>query len=84
MDKANFDFDKHKNQIIYKVVEFGQLSDWEKILTYYGKDEIKKTVLQLPSLDVTTLSFLSIYFDIDKTKFRCCLNKLSVQNFWAS
>lgn len=36
------DFEKSKEQIIYKVVEFGLMNDWKIIKDIYGLEVIKK------------------------------------------
>lgn len=76
------DFEKSKEQIIYKVVEFGVLNDWKIIKEVYGLETIKKTSLEFKSLDNVTLSFLSNLFQLDKSRFRCYKHKQSTQNFW--
>lgn len=84
MDLNTFDFDKNKEQLIYKVVEYGQLSDWNNVLRLYGEEEVKKAVMNMRSLDKSTLSFLSLFFNIEESKFRCYSPKQSVKNFWNS
>jgi hypothetical protein len=84
MDKSAVNFVKSKNSIIYKVVEFGTTKDWNIIKAVYGLEEIKKVALTFRSLDPVTLAFLSNYFNLNKTDFRCYTNKLSAQNFWNS
>ncbi len=73
-----------KNIIIHRVLEYGMMKDWELIKKVYGLEEIKKAGLQFKNLDPVTLSFLSNYFQIDKTAFRCYTNTQSNQNFWNS
>lgn len=84
MDKSIFDVEKNKYQLIYKVVEFGQIEDWHNLLKLYGKEEIKNVVVNLRQLDPVTLSFLAFYFNLNKEEFRCYSPKPSVHNFWAS
>lgn len=84
IDIDKFDLQKNKAQLTYKVVEFGQLSDWKNLLALLGEKEIKNIVVELKSLDKTTLSFLANYFDIDEKEFRCYTQKQSKMNFWNS
>lgn len=84
MDVEIFDLQKNKDQLIYKVVEFGQLSDWRNLLTFYGADEVKKSVLNIRNLEKTTLSFLAFFFNMDQSEFRCYTSKPSARNFWNS
>lgn len=76
------DFEKSKEQIIYKVIEFGMIGDWEMIKAVYGLETIKNISLNFRSLDEVSLAFLANIFQIDKTNFRCYKLKQSNQNFW--
>lgn len=71
INKETFDISKHKEQLIYKVLEYGFLKDWNLLKELFGQNEIKKVVLNLRSLDPVTLSFLSTLFRIEKSEFRC-------------
>lgn len=81
---AAMSFEKSKEQIIYKVVEFGLLYDWKIIKEVYGLETIKNVTLQLRSLDVVTLSYLSNLFKLEKSAFRCYKLTQSNQDFWNS
>lgn len=82
VDTSTLDFEKSKEQIIYKVVEFGMMKDWLIIKKVYGLDTIKNISIQFRSLDAITLSFLSNLFQIDKSNFRCYKLKQSNPNSW--
>ena len=82
VDKNALEFEKSKEQIIYKVLEFGLMQDWKIIKEIYGLEKIKKISLELRSLDIITLSFLATTFNIDKSNFRCYKLKQSGPNFW--
>lgn len=84
VDIKKFDIDKHKEQLVYKVLEYGLLKDWHLLNKLYDREEIKNIALNIRSLDVVTLSFLSTIFEINKTKFRCYKHKQLVQNVWNS
>lgn len=79
-----FDLDLHKTQMIQKVLDLGQLKDWELLKSYYGLETIKEVSLNLRSLDPVTLSFVSTIFNIDKSEFRCYKHRQFVQNYWNS
>lgn len=84
VDLEKFDLDKHKVQMIQKVLEYGRINDWNLLKQYYGLEEIKNVSLNLRSLDAVTLSFVSTIFKIDKSKFRCYKHRQSVENYWTS
>lgn len=76
------DLQEHKAQVIYKVVEFGTIDDWRLLKKLYTKDALKEVVLQLPSLDPVTVSFLASYLEVDKKAFRCYNKKGLANDFW--
>ena len=71
-------------QIIFQVVEYGMMSDWLLVQKIYPKEELKEVVLNLRTLDKVTLSYLSHFFQIDKTQFRCYTSSQSARSFWNS
>jgi hypothetical protein len=75
-------FENSKEQIIYKVVEFGLIKDWNIIKEIYSLETIKTVSLEFRNLDAVTLSFLSTLFNINKSEFRCYKLKQSNLNFW--
>lgn len=83
VDVLALDFKKSREQIIYKVLEFGVIQDWKIIKQIYGLETIKNISLEFRSLDDVTLSFLSNLFQIEKTNFRCYKLKQSNQNYWS-
>lgn len=65
--------------VVERVVMFGTVSDWRAIPQFYGMERIKSELLQSRDLDLKTLHFLSIIFDIPKEAFACyaCLQSLT-------
>ncbi|OGU12553.1 MAG: hypothetical protein A2X61_06705 [Ignavibacteria bacterium GWB2_35_12] len=82
VDLKKIDFNKYSNQVISKVIMYGNLSDWFEIKRYYGLDKIKEAALQLRYLDKLTLNFCSWYFNIPKEQFRCYNTQQSVKEHW--
>lgn len=82
VNKNLLDLEKSKEQIIYKVLEFGKIQDWQIIQEIYGLETIKKVSLNLRSLDEVTLAFLANLFKTDKTNFRCYKHKQYNLNCW--
>jgi len=76
------DTEKHKQQIIVRVLERGTIADWQAIKELYGKEMILQEVLQARSLNKYTLSFCSVYFDVPKEKFRCYTTIEYRQKHW--
>ncbi len=84
VDISEFDFEKHKVHLIQKVLEYGNITDWNLLKTVYGLETIKEVSLNLRSLDAVTLSFVSTIFNIDKTEFRCYKHRQLFPNLWNS
>lgn len=84
VDKNKLDFEKSREQIVYQVVEYGQMKDWLLLQKIYSKGVLKEIVMSLRVLDKVTLAYLAHYFQVDKTQFRCFNNSQSAQNFWNS
>ena len=75
-DIATLNPETHARYIIGRVVTRGDMSDWNTLKELYGHQKIRKEVVHLRSLDAKSLSFLSCYYDIDRTLFRCCTSTL--------
>ena len=75
VDLKTFDLEKHKIFLVGRVLELGQIRDWENIKTLYGLDQIKEISLNLRSLDAVK---------INKSEFRCYKHRQLVQNYWNS
>ena len=67
----HIDIDRNSRFIIERVVSRGSLDDWKTILAFYGKDKVQKEVLLIRSLDPKSLAYLSVFFNISKSQFRC-------------
>ena len=84
VDISMLSFENSKEQIIYKVVEFGLIKDWNIIKEIYNLETIKAVSLEFRSLDVVTLSFLATIFNINKSEFRCYKHRQLYPNLWNS
>lgn len=82
VDAKKLDYDTKARYVIARVVMYGTLDDWKAILDYYGPDRVRDEMLKERYLDKKTLSFLSFYFEIPKTDFRCYINQQSIPQHW--
>ncbi len=71
-DLQNIDTECHARFVIERVISRGTFADWKKILNVYGYDRVRDEVLMIRSLDPKSLSYLSVFFNIEESKFRCC------------
>ena len=68
--------------IIERVLTMGNLKEFKSLLSFYGKPELKNIITKLRTLDVRTMHFCSIYFEIPLTDFRCYEQKQSKSTHW--
>ena len=59
MDVNKVNLDTCPAQIIQRVLEYGNLKDWQLILSYYGLDRIVSICQSLRTLDKKALSYIS-------------------------
>jgi len=71
IDPTNLDYNAKARYVIGRVTMYGNLADWNAILQYYGPERVRDEMLQERYLDKRTLNFLSFYFNIPKSQFRC-------------
>jgi len=77
-----FDYQKHKQIIIQRVVEFGTIEDWGVIFNKYSDDEIISAVKEINTLSNINLNFISKLFGLKKTDFKCCTKPQWRKTHW--
>ncbi len=82
IDPNHLDELKSKKLIIERVINYGNLFEIQSIKEYYGEKEIKRTVCDLNYIDPKTLNFVSMLFQIPKTKFKCYTNQQLTHQHW--
>lgn len=70
-DIKNIDLKKHNKSVIERIITRGHWEEFKDLLRFYGKEQVRETVLNLRYLDKVTLSFCSTVFDVPKPEFRC-------------
>lgn len=83
VDVSSIDLETNSLFVLQRVLQYGQMNDWLLVLNFYGAVKLKKIVTQINSLDQVSLSFLSNYFQIEKSKFKCYKKMLSNQDSWS-
>lgn len=69
-DPAKLDPEKHKQFIIRRVMERGDIEDVEVIWRSYNHDEIREALKSARYLSPKTTAFFSNQFDLPKDAFR--------------
>ena len=78
----SLDEEIHSAFIIQRVSMKGRWTDWKKIISFYGSEKVKSTLISARYLDNKTLSFASCVFEIPITIFRCYSTKQLNQQRW--
>lgn len=82
VQKESVDSEKNAPYIVCRVLEYGQLSDWDVLVKKYGLDEIVRIAKGLRSLDPKSLSFISTISNTPRESFRCFTTKQSSPEHW--
>lgn len=84
IDLAQADMDRAPAQIVQRVLEYGELSDWRLIRDYYGLDKIVEVCKQLRTLDPVCLSYICAISQTRKEDYRCYRTRQSNPTPWNS
>jgi hypothetical protein len=82
VDKNLLTEENNRTFIIERVINLGNLAEWNGIVNYYGLDIIKEEVLKAGDLYPKTISFIESYLEIHKTKLSCFIRKQLNQPHW--
>jgi hypothetical protein len=82
IDINSLDLEKHKKQIIHRVLDYGLIDDWQFIYNYYGISEIAKTAITIRDLERKSASFIALLANIPKEKFLCYTTTQSTPQHW--
>ena len=80
--REKLDIDKNSSYIIQQVLEYGRISDWILIKSYYGISKIAQTAMNFRSLDKKALSFISFLSKTPIEEFRCYTYQQSTPPHW--
>ena len=70
-DVQTIDLQKHKKQVIERIITRGRMEEFLDMMRYYGSDTVHEVVLNARHLDKYTLAFCSTIFESPVTAFRC-------------
>lgn len=82
IDPTKLDYNARARFVIGRVVMYGSLENWKAILDYYSPERVRDEMMQERYLDKRSLNFLSFYFNIPKTRFRCYTLQQSNPKHW--
>ena len=71
VDMSKLDYEKNADYIIRKVFEYGSLEDILELTVYYGKEKVKKVLINSSYLQENTQYFASLFLNIPRHQFKC-------------
>ena len=81
-DMSQLDYEKQANAIIVRVLERGNMDEWNEIKRYYGHEKIKEAAMKARALSKKTLHFVASLYQIPLTEFRCYKSTLFPELRW--
>ncbi len=82
IDISRLDDFKNRRIIIERVLSIGDFDDLRRIIQYFGVEVIKQEIILAGQLDKKTLNWVSQYFNIPITDFKCYIKIQSNLAHW--
>lgn len=82
VDIQKMSLQKHAGFIVQRVCMLGSMEELKSLREIYGMDQIREVLLQARYLDVKTLHYFSVVFNIPKERFRCFSIQQSKPAHW--
>lgn len=76
------DLIKHRASVVERIAVRGRLDEFRAMIEFYGRETVRKTLINARYLDKRTLSYCSLIFDVPITEFRCYKLAQSNQEHW--
>lgn len=84
IDIKAFNAERNSAQIVQRVLEYGELSDWQTVRDYYTLDRVVSDCKKLRTLNPKALSFICAISNTRKEDYRCYHFRQSVPTLWNS
>lgn len=78
VDPGSLDPETHGTWLAKRVLEHGRWSDWQALVSHYGKPGLAELVTGIRSLDARAFSFCRAWFDLPASSFRCSTSTQSM------
>lgn len=83
VDKDSIDLEANAPYVVRRVLELGQLNDWNLLMSWYGIQRIASIAQNLRTLEPKALSFISAVSSLPKESFRCFTTRPSTPTHWS-
>lgn len=82
VDVNTLSVEKNQKFIVKRVLEYGQLPDWQLLITYLSIAEITAICKTIRGLDSKVVSFISTLSKLPRTEFLCYSSQQSTGQHW--
>ncbi len=72
MDKDKIDAHACAGHLVQRVLEYGNIHDWQLTCSYYGWQAIVDICKKMRTLDPVCLAFICCLSGTKKEEYRCC------------
>ena len=83
VDRDSIDLEANASYVVSRVLELGQMNDWNLLMSRYGLQKIAQIAQNLRTLEPKALSFISAVSSLPKESFRCFTSKPSIPTRWS-
>jgi hypothetical protein len=83
-DISTIDYHEMRHVVVQRVIERGWPQDWYFLLNFYGIEQIKSIITELPYLNDKDMNFVSNQFSIPINSLKCYEKKQSALQHWSS
>lgn len=84
IDMSQASMDACPQQVVQRVLEYGNLDDWRLIRAYYGLHRIVELCKQMRTLDPVCLSYICLLSGTSMEEYRCYHTAQSKPTLWNS
>lgn len=82
VDFRQIDFENKSLFVMEKVFNYGIWSDMIELIRFYGKERIKKDIINATYLHKEVMNFICFYFDLSPDDFQCSTYRQSNSPHW--
>lgn len=80
VDVSKLDWKQHKQLIVERVIQRGTFNAIKEVTAYYGIQETREIIKQIPYLEKRDLAFVHIYFNVPLNELKCYTKKQLARN----
>lgn len=82
IDRAQLEWDRDRALIIHRILEYGQMKDWQILTHHFDLNTIVEEAKRFRELDPRSLSFICTLANANPTEFRCYSVRQSSPPHW--